>query len=221
MADNTAQELGTEESSVEAPKTEPVKEINVDEIVASKIQESLKPIKENLDKAYQARDEALKKIAEYEKEKKEAELERLREAGKFKEVYELQLAEERARREAVENENIQLTRDINVRSALAAQDFRNEAARDMAYREIVGQLVRTEDGQWVHRSGLNINDYVKAYVEKEEYNFLLKPKVSSGSGGSGPSTSSSVSSGTKKKSLFEMSQDEVIKLAQEGKLPPV
>jgi hypothetical protein len=218
MAEDTEQQTG-ENTSGES--TEPTKggPPDIDKIVTDKVAESLKPIKENLDKAYKLRDEALQKVAEYEQREKEAELKRLQEAGKFKEAYEMQLAEERQKRESIEKQNIELTRDINVRSALASVDFKNDKARDSAYREIVGELVRNESGVWVHRSGLGIGDYVKAYTENEENSFLLKPRVSSGAGGSSPTQSTGTSS-DKKKSLFKLSQEEVIQMAAEGKLRP-
>lgn len=188
--------------------------VDIEKIVQERLDAALKDIKGNLDKAYGARDEALKRIAEFEQKEKEAELKRLQEEGKHKEAYELQLAEEKAKREALEKRNVELTRDIEVRNALASQPFRNDNAAEMAYREIVGQLVRNDQGVWVHRSGVGIKDYIKAFAENAENEFLFKPKTSSGSGSSGGKPTDT--SGTK--SLFDMSQDEVIKLAREGKL---
>ena len=126
-------------------------QVDINKLVQDKVDEALKEIKGKLDKAYGARDEALRKVADFENEKKEAELKRLQDEGKHKEAYELQLAEERAKRESVEKKNIELTRDIEVRNALASQPFRNDNASEMAYREIVGQLVRNEQGVWVHK----------------------------------------------------------------------
>ena len=192
-------------------------QVDINKLVQDKVDEALKEIKGKLDKAYGARDEALRKVADFENEKKEAELKRLQDEGKHKEAYELQLAEERAKRESLEKKNIELTRDIEVRNALASQPFRNDNASEMAYREIVGQLVRNEQGVWVHKSGVSIRDFVKTFAEGADNEFLFKPKVSSGSG-TGGSKPGDTSSGAKK-SLFEMSQAEVIKLAREGKLP--
>lgn len=187
----------------------------IEELAQKKVDENLKDIKSKLDKAYGSRDEALKKLAELEQEKRAQELKRLQDEGKFKEAFELQLSEERAKREALEQRNVTLTRDIEVRNALSAQPFRNENASEMAYREIVGQLVRNEKEEWVHVSGLSLKDYVKAFADNEANSFLFKPKASSGSGSSGSKTTDS-SGG--KKSLFSMSQDEVLKMAREGKL---
>ena len=190
-------------------------QVDVAKLVQDKVDEQLKEIKGKLDKAFAARDEALKKVAEFEAQKKEAELARLKEEGKHKEAYELQLTEMSAKLSAAEKRNIELTRDIEVRNALAAQPFRNDSAREMAYREIVGQLVQNEQGVWVHKTGVGINDYITVFADNDANSFLFKPKASTGSGSSGVNNTNNSS---EKKSLFAMSQDEVLKMAREGKL---
>jgi membrane protein involved in colicin uptake len=203
-------ETPTDTSELKLDKT-------LEELLAKKVEENLKPIKEKLDSAFKARDEALRKAAELEQEKKDAEKARLREQGKLQELAERELAEERAKRETLEKRNVELTRDINVRNALAALPFRNDRASDIAYRDIVSELVQNDNGDWVHKSGVSIRDYAMAYADQSDNSFLFKQKVSSGSGGTGPAKNADSSSG--KKSLFNMSQDEVIKLAMENKLP--
>jgi hypothetical protein len=189
---------------------------DIDALVAKRVEEALKPIKENLDKAYSARDEALKKVKEFERLQREAELKRLQEEGRHKEAYEMQLRERDAEIENLKRRNIELTRDIEVRNALAAYPFRNDNALEMAYREIVSNLIQDDKGNWVHKNGLSIRDFVKSFVEHEDNAFLLKPKANSGSG-STPASATATASGNK--SLFQMSQAEVLKLAKEGKLP--
>jgi len=187
----------------------------IEKLVAEKLAENLKEIKGKLDNAYSARDEALKKIAEFEKLQRDAEIARLKEEGKHKEAYEKQLAEERAAREALEKRNIELTRDSEVRANLTGLNFRNEKAVDVAFQDIVRQMVRDSDGNWVHRSGVAIRDFVKAYAESEDNSFLFKVKASSGSGGGG---------GTDKKvddtggSVFNRPQSDILKQIEEGKL---
>ena len=100
-----------------------------------------------------------------------------------------------------------------MKSILGTLNFRNEAATEMARRDIVGQLVQNDDGTWVHRSGVSIADFAKAFSENIENAFLFKPKVSSG-GGSSTTTKTVDSSGDK--SLFAMSQEEVLKHAANG-----
>ena len=189
-------------------------EPDIEKIVKERIAEALKPMKENLDKAYGSRDDALKRIAEFEKKEKDAELKRLQEEGKHKEAYELQLAEEKARREVLEKRNIELTRDIEVRNALGSQPFRNDNALEMAYKEIVGQLVQNEQGLWVHKSGVSVKDYVKSFAESEDNSFLFKVKASNGGGT--PNIKSSPTN--KDESIFNLSQAEVLKRIAEGKI---
>jgi hypothetical protein len=206
------------------PKTETVKETSdqsnedpVQKLVKEKVAEAIKDIKSKLDNAYSARDDALRKVAEAEQAKKEAEIKRLQEEGKHKEALEIQLAEERAKRETLEKRTIELTRDLELRNTLSSYNFRNDNATEMAYREIVTQLVQNEQGVWVHKSGIPVRDFVKQFTENEENSFLLKPKVSNGSGSS--SVKAGDISSREPKSLFGMSQEDVLKLAREGKLP--
>lgn len=187
----------------------------VDKLVEERVAEALKPIKSKLDSAFEARDAALKKAAEYEEKERQAELKRLQEEGKHKEAYEMQLAEERAKREVAEKRNVELTRDLEVKNTLSGIDFRSTKANEMAYREIVGQLVQNEQGQWVHRSGVTVQEFINSYIADESNAFLLKPKASSGTGGTSVKTQTPPAGN---KSLFAMTQDEVLKMAQEGKL---
>ena len=187
---------------------------DIDALVAQRVEEALKPIKENLDKAYGARDEAQKKVKEFERLQQEAELKRLQDEGKHKEAYEMQLKERESEIETLKRRNVELTRDIEVRNALGAYPFRNDNATEMAYREVVGNLIQDEKGNWVHKSGISIRDYVKSFAEHEDNAFMLKPKANSGSGS--PASAPGSTSGNK--SLFQMSQADVLKMAKEGKL---
>jgi hypothetical protein len=189
----------------------------VEKLVNDRLEESLKPIKEKLDKAFSARDKALEKVKEFEEKEKAANLKRLEEEGRYKEAADLQLAEERAKSKVLEQRNVELTRDNEVRQLLSALDLKNENATEMARREIVDQLIRNDQGTWVHRSGISVKEFVKAFAVDDDHSFLFKVKASSGSGGSGPSGKPDISDGNK--SLFSRPQSEVLKLAAEGKLP--
>ena len=197
-------------------KVDPVDKEVVDKYVEERVKEQVKDFKSKVDSAFEARDAALKKIAEFEKKEREAEVKRLKEEGKEREAYELQLAEARARAEALEKQNTELTRDAEVRGILSSYTFRNDKAGEMAYKEVVGQLVRDENNKWVHRSGIPVKDFIKQFADHEDNAFLFKGRVSTGGGSAGPVKTGDTSGG--KKSLFKMSQEEVIKLAQEGKL---
>jgi hypothetical protein len=201
--------------------TTPVVELTGDELIAKLVADGielqLKDIKGKLDNAFKARDEAFAKAAAMEQQIKADEVKRLQAEGKHKEVLEIQLAEERAKREATEKRNTELSRDIAVRSALNGLPFRNERATELAYKEIIAGLVQREDGVWTHSSGVSIQTFVEEFAKDEEQSFLFKTKSNSGGG----SRSSDLGGGApaKPKSLFNMSQADVLKLAAEGKLP--
>ena len=210
---NTEAEIQNKEP--EAPKkAEESSKEDIERLIQERVAASLKDIKSKLDGAYSARDAALKRIAEFEQKEKEAELARLKEEGKHKEAYELQLAQERARIEALEKRNIELTRDIEVKNALSAFTFKSESASNMAYNSIVSELVQNENGEWIHKTGTSIHDYVKQFSDQNP--FLFEQKISTGPG---VTTTKTTSPSSTPKSLFELSQEEVLKLAMEGKLP--
>jgi hypothetical protein len=189
----------------------------VAKLVQSRIESELKPIKGKLDNAFKQRDEALAKIAEFERKEREATLKQLEAEGKHKEIYELKLAEERAKNEALSKRNTELSRDVAVRDALKNLVFRNDKAADMAFKDIVANLVQNEAGQWVHRSGISVRDYCDAFSKDDEQSFLFKAKSNSGAGTSTTNTNVPADTG-KSKSLFSKSQAEVLKMAAEGKL---
>jgi hypothetical protein len=194
-------------------------EERINKLAEAKAAANLKTIKENLDKAYAARDAAIAAKEALEKKERDAELKRLEEEGKHKEAYDLKIAERDKENERLRKQNIELSRDVAVREALKEYNFRNATASEMAYKEIVAQLVQDSNGQWVHKSGASIKDFAKTFSTSEEQSFLFAPKASSG-GGSGDSSSGGnhqpdLNAG---KSLFSLPQAEVLKRAAEGKL---
>jgi len=111
---------------------------------------------------------------------------------------------------------VELTRDKDLLDALKGLPFRNEKASQSAFKELVDELVQDDDGNWRHKSGASIRDAVKAYQKDEDNAYLFKVKASTGTGDNQKKPSEVDNKG---KSLFEMSQAEVLKLAAEGKLP--
>ena len=184
-------------------------------MIKSAVAEAVKDIKTKLDVAYTKRDEALQKVSEFEQKERDLEIKRLQDAGKDREAFELQLAELKANQETLQKRNLELSRDVDARQALSAFAFRSEKAAKMAFDEVTSQLVQNEKGEWVHKSGVAIKDFVKTFAENEDNAFLFKQKQNSGNG----SQNIPPSSNTTKKSLFEMTQDEVLQMAAEGKLP--
>ena len=187
------------------------------QLVEEAITRTKAEMKALLDGAYNQRDAALKEKAELEHAKKEAEQKRMLEEGKHKEVLELQLAEEKAKREAVEKRNTELSRDVAVRSALNGLNFRNEKAATTAYNEIISNLKRDANGNWQGSDGKSIVDTVSALVADTDFNFLFKAKENGGGGSDDVGGKSKDNSSGK--SLFSMSQAEVLKQAAAGKLP--
>ena len=184
-------------------------------MIKSAVADAVKDVKAKLDAAYAKRDEALQKVSEFEQKERDLEIKRLQDAGKEREAFELQLAELKANQETLQKRNLELSRDVDARQALSAFAFRSEKAAKMAFDEVTSQLVQNEKGEWVHKSGVAIKDFVKTFAENEDNAFLFKQKQNSGNG----SQNIPPSSNTTKKSLFEMTQDEVLQMAAEGKLP--
>lgn len=184
-------------------------------MIKSAVADAVKDVKVKLDAAYAKRDEALQKVSEFEQKERDLEIKRLQDAGKEREAFELQLAELKANQETLQKRNLELSRDVDARQALSAFAFRNEKAAKMAFDEVTSQLVQNEKGEWVHKSGVTVKDFVKTFAENEDNAFLFKQKQNSGNG----SQNIPPSSNTTKKSLFEMTQDEVLQMAAEGKLP--
>lgn len=204
----------TVQEETEQPEAPEAKTDEVDPIEAA-VQDRLKQMKDNMDRMVRERDEALKKAAEVEQAQKAAEIERLEAEGKLKEALEMKLAEANAKLKVFEEENTKLNRDNVVNTQLATLEFRNERSRQMAQRDIVEQLVQNENGAWVHKSGSSIQEFIDSYSKSEDNSFLFRVKANSGAGTATPSAQSNT---TEKKTLSQMSQEEVLALAAKGQL---
>jgi len=212
VTENVETNESKEQENVQEATSETEQEIDPVEQV---VNDRLAKMKANMDRMAKERDEALKKAAEVEKQQKEAQIKRLEEEGKMQEALEMKLAEAQAKLAVYEEENTKLNRDNVVNSQLGALEFRNERSRQMAYRDIVEQLVQNEDGVWVHKSGTNIQDFIASYSKNEDNSFLFRVKANTGAGTSTPSAPSNM---TEKKSLSQMTQAEVLALAAKGQL---
>ena len=166
----------------------------------------LAPIKEKLNGAYGQRDEALRKLADKERADQEAEAKRLEAEGKKTEAAELRLAQEKAARDSAEAQLVELKRDGVVRSALLGIEFRNTKSADVAFREVVSQLVKDDKGNYAGKNGETVAELVATFIKDEDNEFLLKPKANSGGGGG----EKKPTPGSKETSLFKMSQADVI-----------
>jgi len=67
----------------------------------------------------------------------------------------------------------------------------------------------------VHSTGSNIRDYVEAYSKSEDNSFLFRVKSNTGAGTGNPAGAPSTDVS---KSISEMSTQEILALAQKGKL---
>jgi competence protein ComGC len=186
---------------------------DIEKLVSERVAQQLKDIKEKLDKAYTARDEAQKEAANIKKEKETFELEKLKSEGKVKEALEKEIASLQADNAALNDQVTKLTRDNELSTVLSTYEFRSDSARKMTITAIKRELVKDESGVWKHSSGTSIEEYCKSFFEAADNEFLLKPKENSGGG------FNKVNKGiTQAKSLKDLSQTEVLKLIADGKL---
>jgi len=183
--------------------------------IESIIEERLAKMKANMDRMSKERDDALKAKVEIEKAKKESEIARMKEDGKIQEALEMELAEARTKLELYQSDITSLRRDGVVNDVLAGLDFRSDKSREMARREIVDSLVQGEDGSWVHSSGTSIKEFVDAYSKSDDNSFLFRVKSNTGAGTSTPAGASTTDT---KKSIGEMSTQEILALAAKGQL---
>lgn len=207
-----------EKAKKEAEAAKVAAEADLQKRIDEAVAEKLKPVKEKLDAAYGERDEAKKKVAEYEKQAQDAEIKRLQEEGKHKEAYEKQLAQERAAREAAEHRAVELTRDVELRRALSSLDFVSDKAVEAAFRELSPSLAKSDDNVWRSKDGKDVAGLVAAFASEQSNAFLFKPKQSSGSGGGNP-LPGGASGGGGKTSLYAKPLAEVLEMAKEGTLP--
>lgn len=194
----------------------------LDKVIAERvslgIEEALKPIKEKLNGAYEERDTARKLVEQKEKAEEERKLQLLKEQGKHQEAHEIEMKRLREQNETLVSQNTELTRNTLLRNELNKLNFRGAQANDMAFRHISSQLQRSETtGDWIHSSGVSISDFVKAYGESSDNSFLFEQIASSGSGQTTNVTPANISG--KPKSIFDMTQAEVLAAAEKGQLP--
>jgi len=184
--------------------------------IDAKVQEALAPIKSKLDAAYAARDEALGKVAESDRLQKEALKKQLEADGKHKELAEMRIAEQDAVIKDLQKANTELARNNEVRAVLASLEFRNDRSAEIGFKEITSDLIKNDQGVWVHKSGKSIKDFItQDFAKDDTYSFLFKPKTNSGGGSGSVTTVSGEATG----SLFKRTQAEVLADAAAGRLP--
>jgi len=209
--------MSTEENKPEVQQQQSDVQHNVDveRVVSERVAAAIAEIKGKLDAAYEKRDSANKELESYKQKEREAEIALLKEQGNLKEAHEKELETLKAENNKLLQQNLSLTRDGAIKNALTGYETRNAKAATVAQEAIASELIRDDSGVWVHRSGKSIPAFVAEFAADAENAFLFKPKANNGSGGGG---NTQVVDTNAKKSLFAMSQDDVIKLVQEGKL---
>ena len=164
--------------------------------------------KEKLDAAYAARDKAEKEKNELLRAARDRELADLEKEGKHAEAAQARADDAEKRAAAAEARVVALERDQVVSNALAEVNFRNARARSVAVAEITSELIQAEDGSWAHKSGASIAAFVKAFVDDEENDYLLKPRQNSGGGQGKLKDKKDIPA--PKKGVLEMSTEELI-----------
>lgn len=204
-----------ENTQVEENKTEETKQPDIKQLVDEEVSKAIKNIKVNLDNAYKERDEAVNQIAQIKEEKRQAEISSLEQQGKHSEAMQMKLSELNQRLEQYEQKNTELSRDNAVRTQLNALNFKSEKAANMAYSDIVNSLKKDATGNWVHESGLSINETVSNYAKDDNNAFLFSVKANMGTG----ITPAKPSTGTNPVgSIKDMSTDEMLNAIAKGQV---
>lgn len=174
-------------------------------------------VKENIQKAYAQRDEMAKELEELRAAKREAELKALEEAGRKEEADKMRMQELKDQLAQAQAQVTGLTRDSALKGALAGMEFRSDKAADIAYKDIVGNLIQDANGNWVSPTGQSIQDYVQFYAQDEANSFMFKAKQSSGSSAMAAATNSTSTPVQGSVNPRDMSGEDLVKAISEGK----
>jgi predicted RNase H-like nuclease (RuvC/YqgF family) len=208
-------ESETEEASKEKKRLSE----DYSDMIEKIVEERLSRMKSNVDKAYKKADELARENTRLKEQEQNQKRKRLEDEGKHLEVANLKLSEFEEKNSILQEQLTSLTRDRELDKHLSGLEFRNEFARETAFKTIISELVQDEDDRWVHKSGAPISDYIKTFSKDPEKDFLFKPKDNSGAG-----SSNNKNSGAEKgrpKTLTGLSSEDLLKLAREGKLGTV
>lgn len=181
-------------------------------LVDAAVADQLTKIRGQLDAAHARREEAEKLLRQQEAEKKAAELKALEETGRVTEALQIRLKEAEEALVAAKAHNDLMDRERALSRVLDPAEFATKRAYDAALNEISAGLTRREDGTWVHKTGLPLADYAKAFVADAENAYLLRPKSTTAAGvPQGPGRGST-------KPLTAMTTAELLAAAASGQL---
>lgn len=206
----------SEETQVQETKTETkTEQVDIKSLVDAEVSKAIKNIKVNLDSAYSERDAALAQVEQAKADKQKAEIEALEKQGKHSEVMQMKLSELTAKLETYEQKNTELSRDNAVRTQLNSLNFKSDKAAKMAYSDIVGSLKKDASGNWMHETGLSIEDAVSSYAKDDNNAFLFSVKANAGTG---INPAKPASGNNPVKSIKEMSTDELLLNIEKGNI---
>jgi predicted RNase H-like nuclease (RuvC/YqgF family) len=184
-------------------------------LLQAMVDEQLQKMKKSVDKMAAERDQAVREKARLEEAAREAKVKQLEEDGKIVESLEMKLTAEKERATILQERLDKVTRDNQVSAALRGIEFRNTRAAELAEKNILDQLVKDKDGNWVHRSGASIADFVSTFFKDEDNEFLLKPKVNQGSGGPSSGEDGPDRKAKRPKSLEGLTGPELLEMARQ------
>lgn len=203
-----------------------LKRPDVKSAIEAAVSEELKDIKAKLNTAYKKYEDTLNLLKDEKAARDALQLELLEKDGKTQEALNLKVkqAEDAAKAAAekaqrLEQDNIELSRNMRVSQHLSSIPFKNAKAMNIALNDINDSLVRNDKGEWTGKDGTPIEQVVEAYVKSSDNAFLLKPPTNSGTGTGGSDTSTGGAPSGRK--LSEMPQEEVFQLAASGNLPKI
>ena len=202
-------------TQVKEEKVNETKQPDIKQMVDDEVSKAISNIKVNLDNAYKERDKALGQIEKIKVEKRQAEISSLEQQGKHSEAMQIKLNEVNAKLEAYEQKNTELSRDNAVRTQLNALNFKSEKAANMAYSDIVNSLKKDATGNWVHESGLSINETVSNYAKDDNNSFLFSVKANMGTGITPAKPSTGINPVG---SIKDMSTDEMLNAIAKGQV---
>jgi len=203
------------EAEADAKPDETPKDEDIEARVERLADEKLAKMKANMDKMAEKLAKSEKEKDDLDKSQKEEKMKQLEADGKLQELAEMKVTEAEAKLKVLTAENTSLKRDQVVSSALASLEFKNERSREMARRDVIDNLEQNDDGNWVSKDGKTIASFVEDYSKDPDNEFLFRAKMNTGKGMDNPGGTSDT---TPKKSVLDMTTDELLKLAQKGKL---
>jgi hypothetical protein len=214
--DNGQAQTSGDNSAVDSSSTSLSEEHK--KLLQTMVEDQLSKMKKSMDKMASERDAAIREKARLEEAAREAKVKQLEEDGKIVESLQMKLTAKDEKLNILQERLDRVTRDNLVSASLRGIEFRHQRAADLAEKSIIDQLVKDKDGNWVHRSGASVADFIKAYFTDEENTFLLKPKLNQGTNGPDSGGQAVDKKNTRPKTLEGLSSAQLLELARNGAL---